>query len=154
MIDGLGIEILAVSDETVNDANNYINNQCMVLRLATPGTSILFLGDLGAAGGKRLLASNPGGQRLRSGYVQMAHHGQNGVDRRFYEAVHARYALWPTPEWLYELPTPAMKAAYRTADVRHWMKELGIQKDYVMKDGLVEIELPLRPAEGSGLLAR
>lgn len=146
-LDGLGIEILAVGDETVNDPNNYINNQCMVLRLATPGTSILFLADLGAAGGQRLLARNPDGQRLRSQYVQMAHHGQNGVDRRLYKAVHARYALWPTPRWLYELPSPALKAAYPTGEVRQWMTELGVGRNYVMKDGLIEVQLPVQPTE-------
>ena len=73
----------------------------------------------------------------------MAHHGQHGVDREVYQAVHARAALWPTPQWLYELPDPAMKKTYATLQVRQWMKELGVQKNYVMKDGLVELELPL-----------
>lgn len=140
VVDSVTIETLAVSDATVKDLNNFINNQCMVLRLSTPATSVLFLADLGAAAGDRLLASNPGDERLRSEYVQMAHHGQNGVRRTFYEAIHARYALWPTPEWLYEAKKDSR---FDTATVRQWMQELGIQKNYVMKDGLVELVLPV-----------
>jgi beta-lactamase superfamily II metal-dependent hydrolase len=116
----------------------------MVLRLATGGASILFLGDLGVEGGDRLLKSElGGGNRLQSEYVQMAHHGQNGVGRNVYEAVHAKYAFWPTPKWLWEPPKPGAKSPYRTAEVRQWMTELGIQKNYVMKDGLVEVALPI-----------
>jgi beta-lactamase superfamily II metal-dependent hydrolase len=140
-IDGLKIEVLSLADEN-GPKQNPINNACMVLRLSTPGTSVLFLGDLGVEGGQRLLAGPMAG-RLRSEYVQMAHHGQNGVGRAVYEAVKARYALWPTPHFLYDLPEPWMKKQFRTAEVRRWMQELGIEKNYVMKDGLIRLDLPM-----------
>lgn len=141
-IDGLNIQVIAVGNENGPQyPGNHGNNQSMVLRLATSGTSILFLGDLGEEGGERLLKSAFGGDKLRSEYVQMAHHGQNGVGRKVYEAVHAKYALWPTPKWLWEPPKPGTTTAFRTAEVRQWMTEIGIQKNYVMKDGLVELEL-------------
>jgi beta-lactamase superfamily II metal-dependent hydrolase len=143
-IDGLDIHVLTVGDENGPPfASNHCNNQSIVLRLATPGTSILFLGDLGEEGGQRLLKSKFGGAKLHSEYVQMAHHGQNGVGRDVYEAVRAKYALWPTPDWLWEPPKSGSKTIFRTAEVRQWMKELGIKKNYVMKDGLVELELPI-----------
>ena len=140
-IDGLAIEVLSLADEN-GPKQNAINNASMVLRVSTPGTSILFLADLGLEGGRRLLAGPMAG-RLRSEYVQMAHHGQNGVGREVYEAVKARYALWPTPHFLYDMPEPWMKTQFRTAEVRQWMRELGIQKDYIMKDGLIGLQLPM-----------
>jgi L-ascorbate metabolism protein UlaG (beta-lactamase superfamily) len=141
-IDGLTIEVLSVADE---NGPKQINNESMVLRVSTPGASILFLADLGPEGGKLLLAGAMAG-RLPSEYVQMAHHGQNGVGREVYEAVKAKYALWPTPHFLYDMPEPWMKTQFRTAEVRQWMKELGIQKDYIMKDGLIGLQLPMAAA--------
>jgi beta-lactamase superfamily II metal-dependent hydrolase len=140
-IDGLMIEVLSVADEN-GPKQNPINNASMVLRVSTPGTSILFLADLGREGGQRLLAG-PMAARLPSEYVQMAHHGQNGVGREIYQAVKAKYALWPTPHFLYDMPEPWMKTQFRTAEVRRWMKELGIQKDYIMKEGLIGLQLPM-----------
>lgn len=31
----------------------------------------------------------------------MAHHGQNGYDKEFYEKAQFRACLWPTPSWVY-----------------------------------------------------
>jgi beta-lactamase superfamily II metal-dependent hydrolase len=149
-IDGLRVEVLAVSDASQKDPGNFINNQCMVLRLSTPGTSVLFLADLGVQGGQRLLAGKLGGERLQSEYVQMAHHGQRGVARNVYEAIHARSALWPAPEWLYETPRPELKTVHRTGEVRQWMKDLGVDRYYVMKDGLIELQLPMLRSDDSG----
>ena len=80
----------------------------------------------------------PYAKRLASDYVQMAHHGQNGVDKDFYKAVAAKYALWPTPRWLWDVDSGKGKGSgpWKTLEVRAWMKELGIEKNYVSADGL------------------
>lgn len=137
-VDGLSFQTLTLADPNMTSTN--FNDQSMVVRLSTPGTSVLFLGDLGSYGGQQLLASSLAGQ-LPSEYVQMAHHGQNGVGQAVYAAIHPEYALWPTPDWLWTWPT--------TIEVRGWMEDLGIKENYVMKDGLVQLDLRTVPEPGT-----
>mgnify|MGYP002513611429 FL=1 len=73
---------------------------------------------------------------LECDYLQMAHHGQDGCDKHFYESVKFRACLWPSPKWVYNAPLGRLK----TAEVRDWMKELGITEHYVSNEGLARIE--------------
>lgn len=41
-----------------------------------------------------------GSKELACDVVQMAHHGQNGVDRAFYELIRPKYCLYTAPKWL------------------------------------------------------
>ena len=103
--------------------------------------SVLFLGDLGVEGGEKLL-KNISGEKLRADYVQMAHHGQNGVSKAFYEVVQPKYCLWPTPRWLWDNDNGGGKGSgpWQTLEVRKWMAELGVEKHYVSADGLYRLE--------------
>jgi beta-lactamase superfamily II metal-dependent hydrolase len=139
VLDGVNFQVLTLADENIFTNSN---DQSMVIRLTTTGTSILFLGDLEEEGGKRLLASKLA-DRLRSEYVQMAHHGNWGVGREFYAAVKAKYALWPTPGWLWDVPADHPRR-FTTPKYRQWMRELGVEKNYVMKDGLIRLDLPMK----------
>lgn len=75
---------------------NAINNATITFRLDVGGKSILILGDLGYEGGDRLLEAQ--GEKLSVDVCQMAHHGQQGVRRSFYEVVRPSVTLWPTPD--------------------------------------------------------
>ena len=105
------------------------------------GKTVLFLGDLGIEGGEKLLAMH--GDALKSDYVQMAHHGQNGVTRPVYEAAAPSACLWCAPDWLWD--NNAGKGynthTWQTVIVRGWMEEMGVKTHYVIKDGDHEIEL-------------
>jgi beta-lactamase superfamily II metal-dependent hydrolase len=134
---GATFEILGVRNPelTVNPGNN----QSVVLRVDIGDKSVLFLGDLGVEGGEKLLASSYR-SRLKADYVQMAHHGQNGVSEEFYKAVNPTYALWPTPDWLWD--NKKGKGPWKTLEVRAWMDKLNIEKHYIAKDGLHRIDFP------------
>ncbi|MCR5263003.1 MAG: MBL fold metallo-hydrolase, partial [Clostridiales bacterium] len=96
---------------------------------------------LGVAGGEKLLACN--GDKLKSDIVQMAHHGQNGVDRPVYEAIAPKICLLPTPQWLWD--NDAGKGydthTWKTIVVQGWMREIGADEWYIAKDGEQMIEL-------------
>lgn len=139
ILDGINFQVLHLADENIFTVSN---DQSMVVRLTTPGASVLFLGDLEVEGGKQLLASK-WADKLPSEYVQMSHHGNWGVERPVYEAVRAKYALWPTPVWLWDAPLDH-PTGYTTAKYRQWMQDLGIKKNYVMKDGLIRLDLPMK----------
>lgn len=135
------IRVLRVPDERF--PMNVVNNSSVVFRLDVEGQRILFLGDLGEEAGDAVLASVPG-EELRADIVQMAHHGQNGVKKSFYEAVAPKACLWNTPLWLWE--NDAGKGyntgPFRTVEVRHWMEELGISHHFITKDGEQVLPLP------------
>ena len=129
--DGINLEVLGTGNPDIEV--NAINNSSMVFKISSKSKSILFLGDLGDLGGNALLNSKAI-DKLKSDYVQMAHHGQRGVSKEFYAAVNAKYALWPTPKWLWnnQLAGKAEgSGTWKTMEVRAWMNELNIQKNYV-----------------------
>ena len=126
---------------------NAINNSSTVLRLTTGGRRVLLLGDLGIEGGRRLLAGHGAGG-LRSDVVQLAHHGQNGVEKSVYEAAAPQACLWCTPLWLWENdPGQGYNSGpWKTFEVRRWIiDELKVPLNWVAKDG--DRKLILSPEE-------
>ena len=115
---------------------NCINNSSLVFRLDTAEHRVLFLGDLGEEGGRQLLAQTPP-EELHSDYVQMAHHGQNGVEKAVYEAIQPRCCLWCTPTWLWDNlgPYGYDSGIFNTVVVRGWMSEMGARRHYVNMNG-------------------
>jgi len=106
------------------------NNAGIVYKMLINGKKVLFLGDLGEAAGKRLLA-DCGAEQLKADIVQMAHHGQNGVGEEVYQAINPDICLWPTPKWLWEHDG----SRWKILETKSWMAKLGNLKHYVMKDG-------------------
>lgn len=133
-IDGVNFKILSEQNPEFAQKNPY-NNSSMVVKMWDREKSFIFLGDLGVEGGQKLLDSQYAGD-LECDYLQMAHHGQAGCDKKFYETVKFRACLWPSPTWVYN----AEMGQLRTAEVRGWIKELGITEHYVSNEGLVRIE--------------
>ena len=138
-IDGIRIEVLGVKNPEIH--GNAVNNSSLVLRFSDAAKSVLFLGDLGVEGGEKLLRSRYR-SRLPADYVQMAHHGQNGVNEAFYKAVDPKYCLWPTPRWLWDNDKGQGKGSgpWKTLEVRAWTDKLKIKRHYVSADGLNRID--------------
>lgn len=136
-IDHVHIQVLGIKNPEITA--NAINNSSVVLRVWDTSKSVLFLADLGAEGGRKLLNGNYG-KLLKSDYVQMANHGQNGVDKDVYEAVHSKYCLWPTPEWMWNNNDGGNAGQCTVSQVCTWMNELGVQRNYIMKDGICRID--------------
>jgi len=129
-IDGVKIEIL--SDINLDITTNAINNSSIIIKVSDKTKSVLFLNDLGALAGNKLLKVIDHG-KLKSDYVQMAHHGQYGVGKNFYEVVQPKYCLWPTPVWLWNNDSGEGKGSgnWLTLETRKWMKELNVESNYV-----------------------
>jgi hypothetical protein len=139
-VDGVSIEILSVKNPEI--IRNPINNSSVAFVVKDKVKSVLFLSDLGVEGGKKLLHS-PMASRLKNcQYVQMAHHGQNGVDKDFYVFCKPVFCLWPTPKWLWDNNPGAgyNTGKWKTLETRKWMKDLGAKRNYCLFDGLVKIE--------------
>jgi len=138
-IDGVNLEIL--SDVNLDITENAINNSSILIKVSDKNKSVLFTGDLGVRAGNKLLKIIDH-NKLKADYVQMAHHGQAGAGKNFYEVVQPEYCLWPTPLWLWnnDRGEGENTAEWRTFEVRQWMKDLKVKKNYVSAFGIVEIK--------------
>ena len=137
----VNIHVLRIPNERF--PMNVANNSSVVFRIDTEGQRILFLGDLGAEAGEELLTSIPK-KELQAEFVQMAHHGQNGVKKNFYQTVAPKACLWNTPRWLWEndIGQGYDTGPFQTIEVRRWMEELGVIHHFITKDGEQVLPLP------------
>lgn len=115
------------------------NNQSLVFRMELGKSSVLFTADCEAPAGEKILRLWKDSGLLDCDICTMAHHGQGGVDKSFYEAVMPKICLWPTPEWLWT--NCGGDGPFKTLETRKWVQELGIETHYVMKDGTCVLEL-------------
>ena len=123
-----GLTVEVISDGTDYEGYHTINDTSAVLRLHFPSRDVLFLGDLGAESANALLSRVPA-EALRCDIVQMAHHGQNGAERNFYEIVRPKIALYTAPMWLWECDSGKGRGSgpWKTLETRAWLDELGVQ---------------------------
>ena len=123
-IDGVGILVMAV-DHPEFESTHY-NDQSTIIRVWDDTKSVVFLGDAEVECGNAALRDCR--EYLDCDYLQMAHHGQNGVSEEFYKTVNFRACLWPTPSWVWE---PGENTWLKTYDTRRWMDEKGITEHHV-----------------------
>lgn len=138
--DNIKINVLRVYNPGITE--NFINNSSCVYRIDAPDTRVLILGDLGAEAGEEVMKiCSP--KSLYADYTQMAHHGQNGVNKEFYQYICPRKCLWPAPDWLWDNDNGRgfNSGPWKTVETRGWMGELGVTEHFVEKDGTVKIEL-------------
>ena len=132
------IQVLNQAYKTTSD---FVNNSSVAYLVSLNGTNVVFLGDLARAGGAQLMADRDLGA-LKCTMVQMAHHGQSGVDYEVYKALRPSVCLWPTPQWLWDNDNGggAGSGIWRTMETRNWMVRLGVKTNYCIKDGDQVIE--------------
>lgn len=116
---------------------NICNNASIVFKMTLGERTALILGDCGVEAGERILAHYGESGILHCDICQMAHHGQRGVNRAFYEAVRPEICLWCTPKWLWnnDRGNGFNTHHFETVTVRGWMEELGVKKNYIDMDG-------------------
>ena len=136
--DDVSIRVLRVYDPSIT--NKFINNSSAVYRIDGPQASFLILGDLGIEGGNELMQTCPL-PLLQATYTQMAHHGQNGVSREFYEYIRPQKCIWPAPDWLWDnnAGDGFDTGPWQTVRTREWVAPLGITEHIVEKDGTQKI---------------
>ena len=116
---------------TYDDSFIDVNEHSVIFRMDLGGKSILFTGDAQVNAGNKTVAEWADSGLLDCDICKMSHHGQDGVDRTFYEAVSPEICLWPTPSWVWDNTNGNLK----TLEVRGWIDDLGVKENYVSKDG-------------------
>ena len=135
----LSWKVLSEPDSRITANPN--NNASVLYRFQLGSKSLLITGDIGVEGAQVVLACHRA--ELASDIVEMAHHGQNGAHREFYEAVRPSVCLWPTPGWLWDNDAGGGYDSHfwKTIVVRGWMSELGVRKHIAAKDGTQVLEV-------------
>lgn len=138
-------EVIQVDDVRITVMNepylfqtNAINNSSVAYRVEMDGKRILFLGDMGVPAGNSFLNEYKDDLgALRADIVQMAHHGEQGVDKKVYEAIRPTACLWCCPEWLWNNDNGGgmNSGKWKTLEVRGWMRQIGAKAHFVQKDG-------------------
>ncbi len=139
-IGNYSVKVLHVPNPSIT--RELFNNSSVVYRLDTENARILFLGDLTTEGGVELTEQNSADE-LHCDYVQMAHHGQGGVEKDVYQTISPKYCLWCTPTWLWNNMGEGGydTGFYKTVIVRGWMSELHMKKHYLFHNGNLEIDI-------------
>ena len=136
---GITVEVL---NEPVNYENyRSINPTGIILKVHFPRRSVLFLGDYDVDA-EEDYKKNFSVEKLKCDIVQMAHHGQNGVSKSFYQLIEPKYCLYTAPAWLWENNTGSRGGTetrgmgrFTTLDTRLWMAEMRVIRSFHMGDG-------------------
>ena len=142
VIDIGGITVEMISTPRISEKYKFtVNSTSIIFKVKFPKREVLFTGDFDVyAQADFLDRYDPA--RLRCDILQMPHHGQNGVDRTFYEFVMPKICLYCAPQWLWENnhyrctdPATAGKGPFTIFETRRWMEELGAEASYTQADG-------------------
>ena len=122
----------ALNDPLQIPGSYAVNSSSIMYDIEMDGKHIIVLGDMGPDGGDCLLPEIRA-MNLKTDYVVMAHHGQNGVRKSFYLALRPKACIWSCPDWLFD-PAPKDRE-FKTAETKSWINAMGITKNYCTKDG-------------------
>lgn len=97
---GLRMEVLCSYEDWIDEkTNNLLNNGAIVFKLYGNKESALFCGDVQESIIGEYLITNYK-DKLKSDYLQVAHHGNNKLGDEFYKLVSPKIAFFPAPDWL------------------------------------------------------
>lgn len=99
LLGGLRMEVLSAYDSSLDAmTNDLMNDGSLMFRLSGREESFLFCADVGVGLTDFLTAAY--GEKLKSDYIQMGHHGFGGPGEAFYRLVDPRAAFFDAPAWL------------------------------------------------------
>ena len=95
-VEGLAFRILNAYDDYVDEwSEDPLNDGSLVFQVTAGRESMLFCADVGEAASDYLLDTY--GELLQSDYIQMADHGNHGLNKDFYIQVGAKGAFFDAP---------------------------------------------------------
>ena len=127
-----GATVTVLNDAAFDVLHDFSNNSSVVYKLDTGKTKVLFTGDLERKGEEYLEEQWFCDQLADCTVVQMSHHGQKGVSRKFYDATAVEVCLYPTPLWLWNNDNGGGKnsSSWTILYTREWMRERNVKKSH------------------------
>ena len=127
-----GASVTVLNDAAFDVLHDFSNNSSVVYKLDTGKTKVLFTGDLERKGEDLMEDGWFVDQLSDCTVVQMSHHGQKGVSKRFYDATAVQVCLYPTPLWLWDNNNGGGKnsSTWTIFQTREWMRERNVKKSF------------------------
>ncbi len=117
------LTVTALNDACFENRPNFCNDSGIIYKFDTGASKILFTGDIGAKGNDYIVDEWFRNQISDCNVVQMAHHGQRGASKEFYDQIRKiEVCLYPAPWWLWN--------GWDTPKTRSWMRAKGVLKSY------------------------
>ena len=131
---GEGLAFECLNDYDLAMKGNSINNSSICYRVTNGGKSILVTGDIGWPMADKMLKTVPK-EKIKSDIVFLSHHGQNGANKNFYEAVNPEICVWPTPQWLWDNNHAGRgygSGPWLTNYTKCWMQDIGVNRQFLL----------------------
>ena len=127
-----GVSVTVLNDAAFDILHDFCNNSSIVYKLETATAKVLFTGDLERKGDEYLEDPWFREQLSDCTVVQMSHHGQKGVSKKFYDATAVQVCLYSTPLWLWNNNNGGGKnsCTWTTLHTREWMRERNVKRSY------------------------
>ncbi|MCR5545744.1 MAG: MBL fold metallo-hydrolase [Lachnospiraceae bacterium] len=119
-IDLFGLKVDVYHDYTSKDGGDAANDGSLVFEISGNEQSMLFCADTGEAQSETIIENY--GEKLSADYLQLGHHGNGGLNEKFYRMVSPKVAFFDAPEWLMN---PEQGTNYTTPENIALMEELG-----------------------------
>ena len=118
-----GLDLAKYGFDPANESKGRynVNDLSLVIKLTAGDKKLLFLGDAGVEAGKWLYDTYQGTNELEADFVQMAHHGQAGVEENVYGLIQPKYAFFNCDYAVWNNTSGKLK----TLTVRGWIESLG-----------------------------
>ena len=105
-----------------------VNSSGLMYDITVNGKHLIILGDMGEEVGRRLMNQIPLAE-LDADYVQVSHHGQDGVGMSFYYTLAPRNCIWPTTSWIYNVENTNTRM--KTIMTKNWISSMNVENNYV-----------------------
>lgn len=129
--------VITVLNSPVQSSDSYaVNSSGLMYDILIDGKHLVILGDMGREVGDRLMRGEAI-SGLKADFVQMSHHGQDGVSEGFYRMLEPTYCIWPTTEWIYHVE--GTDTRLRTMLTKSWISGMNVAANFLTIGGDVII---------------
>lgn len=130
------LSIRVMNDPKKSEGSFAVNGSGMMYDITVDGKHLVILGDMSEAVGNEHYSEGVL-ENLTCDYLQLAHHGQNGVGRTFYSVCNPVNCIWCTTDEIYNAGR-GNYMGYLTYLTKEWLSRLNIKKQYTtVKDDVV-----------------
>lgn len=138
------LTVRVLNDAYFGSTTNLGNDSTVVFKVETAGKSVLFLGDLAQYGDVLIQDEYFLNEAKSCEIVQMAHHGQNGVNDEFYrQLTEMKVCLFPAPAWLFNCDALGnginSSPEYKSLKTRALVRGLGVRYVFSSEYGRVKL---------------
>lgn len=130
------LSIRVMNDPKKSEGPFAVNSSGMMYDIAVDGKHLIILGDMGEIIGNEHYSEGVL-ENLVCDYLQLSHHGQNGVGETFYRVCNPENCIWSTTENIYNAAR-GNSMGYLTWLTREWISRMNVKKNYTtLNDDIV-----------------